>query len=252
MKAVNAHRPATRSDAPSPWRAGVDARPTTGGALREAGLQLSDWSRVSQQRAAARSLEQTDDVPHRSPQAKHMQWARGFRTTSIHPAKTERERFRTLGTPIRRTTAFETANIWLCKAESRGCAPVCAPVQRKRYLRVCASWIAQSASRSDAIPGSWVSGVWSALLSRGRPIGPPPCASRLSIAMRLSRHAKNAMRLYRIGVDDVERTLANPSDRELDERGNLRLAGKAGDGRPILVVAAGDEPGLVITVFLRS
>ncbi len=70
--------------------------------------------------------------------------------------------------------------------------------------------------------------------------------------MKLSRHAKNAMRLYGISVDDVEFTVANPSGRELDERGNLRLAGETGDGRPILVVAAGDEPGFVITVFLRS
>lgn len=60
------------------------------------------------------------------------------------------------------------------------------------------------------------------------------------------------MRLYRISVDDVERTVANPSGRELDERGNLRLAGETDDGRPILVVAAGDEPGFVITAFLRS
>jgi len=70
--------------------------------------------------------------------------------------------------------------------------------------------------------------------------------------MRISRHAKNAMRLYRIDVDDVERTVINPSGRDLDERGNLRLAGETGDGRPILVVVAGNEPGFVITVFLRS
>jgi hypothetical protein len=74
----------------------------------------------------------------------------------------------------------------------------------------------------------------------------------MSVAMRLSRHAKNEMRLYRINADDVERVLANPSARELDERGNHRLAGEAGDGRPILVVEAGDEPGFVITAFLRS
>lgn len=48
------------------------------------------------------------------------------------------------------------------------------------------------------------------------------------------------------------RTVANPSSRELDERGNLRLTGETGDGRPILVVVAGNEPGFVITVFLRS
>jgi hypothetical protein len=70
--------------------------------------------------------------------------------------------------------------------------------------------------------------------------------------MRLSRHAKNEMRLYRIGADEVEATVASPSSRELDERGNARLAGETGDDRPILVVVAGDDPDFVITVFLRS
>jgi hypothetical protein len=70
--------------------------------------------------------------------------------------------------------------------------------------------------------------------------------------MRLSRHAKNEMRLYRISVDDVDRTVAGPIRRDLDERGNARLAGETGDGRSILVVVAGDDPGFVITVFLRN
>jgi hypothetical protein len=70
--------------------------------------------------------------------------------------------------------------------------------------------------------------------------------------MKLSRHAKNEMRLYRIGADDVEATVANPDGRELDPRGNARLSGKTSDGRPMLVVVAGDDSGFVITVFLRS
>ena len=70
--------------------------------------------------------------------------------------------------------------------------------------------------------------------------------------MRFSRHAKNEMRLYRIGADDVEAAVVSPSSRELDERGNARLVGETGDGRPILVVVAGDDPDFVITVFLRS
>jgi hypothetical protein len=70
--------------------------------------------------------------------------------------------------------------------------------------------------------------------------------------MRLSRHAKNELRLYRIGRDDVEATIAGPLARGLDARGNARLAGETSDGRPILVVVAGDDPGFVITVFLRS
>ena len=62
----------------------------------------------------------------------------------------------------------------------------------------------------------------------------------------------NEMRLYGISADDVAATLARPAGGELDERGNSRLAGLTGDGRPILVVVAGDDPGFVITVFLRS
>jgi hypothetical protein len=60
------------------------------------------------------------------------------------------------------------------------------------------------------------------------------------------------MRLYGISPQDVEEALANPAGRTTDERANTRLAGKAGDGRPILVVVAGDDPDFVITVFLRS
>ena len=70
--------------------------------------------------------------------------------------------------------------------------------------------------------------------------------------MRLSRHARNQMGLYGIGRQDVEATLANPADRDTDERGNERLLGNAADGRPILVVVARDDASFVITVFVRS
>jgi hypothetical protein len=70
--------------------------------------------------------------------------------------------------------------------------------------------------------------------------------------MRLSRHARNETRLYRITQQDMERTVAEPADRELDDRGNVRLAGQTAYGRPILVVVAGDDPEFVITDFLRS
>jgi len=70
--------------------------------------------------------------------------------------------------------------------------------------------------------------------------------------MRLSRHARNEMRLYRIASDDVESTMREPATREFDDRGNTRLAGETADGRPILVVIAGDDPDFVITVFLRT
>jgi hypothetical protein len=60
--------------------------------------------------------------------------------------------------------------------------------------------------------------------------------------MRLSRHAKNEMRLYRIDAEDVEATMKEPGARGIDDRGNARLSGETGDGRPILVVVAGAEP----------
>jgi hypothetical protein len=60
------------------------------------------------------------------------------------------------------------------------------------------------------------------------------------------------MRLYRIGADDIHATMLEPATRELDARGNARLAGETGAGRPTLVVVAGDDPDFVITVFLRS
>lgn len=60
------------------------------------------------------------------------------------------------------------------------------------------------------------------------------------------------MRLYRIDPEDVEATMTNPAGRGLDGRGNARLIGETADGRPILVVIAGDDADFVITVFLRS
>jgi len=60
------------------------------------------------------------------------------------------------------------------------------------------------------------------------------------------------MRLYRISVQAVETAAARPVSRDLDRKGNVRLSGKTGEGRPILVVVAGDDPDLVVTVFPRS
>jgi hypothetical protein len=70
--------------------------------------------------------------------------------------------------------------------------------------------------------------------------------------MRLSRHAKNEMRLYGIDLADVQATVETPASRTVDEQGNARLVGETRDGRPILVVVAGDDPGFVITVFVWS
>ncbi len=60
------------------------------------------------------------------------------------------------------------------------------------------------------------------------------------------------MRLYRIASKDIEATMNEPVSRELDDRGNARLAGETADGRPILVVVAADDPDFVVTVFRRS
>lgn len=70
--------------------------------------------------------------------------------------------------------------------------------------------------------------------------------------MRLSRHARNEMRLYRISLQDVEAVVTDPAGQDLDDRGNARLTGETEDGRPILVVVARDDPDFVITTFLRS
>ena len=75
---------------------------------------------------------------------------------------------------------------------------------------------------------------------------------KMHAGMRLSRHARNEMRLYSIALDDVESAAGDPVARDVDDRGNTRLTGPTVDGRLILVVVAGDDPDFVITVFLRS
>lgn len=70
--------------------------------------------------------------------------------------------------------------------------------------------------------------------------------------MRLSRHARNEMRLYAISIEDVEAAIAAPAVRAVDERGNAQLSSETGDGRRILVVVAQDDLDFVITVFPRS
>lgn len=60
------------------------------------------------------------------------------------------------------------------------------------------------------------------------------------------------MRPYGISVEDVEAVVAAPAVREVDERGNTRISATVDDGRRILVVVAGNDPGFVITVFPRS
>ena len=70
------------------------------------------------------------------------------------------------------------------------------------------------------------------------------------MALRLSRHARNAMRLYRVGRTDVDAILANPVETGQDGRGNLVVIGYLGRRRIRIVIAA-DEPDFVITVHER-
>jgi hypothetical protein len=46
--------------------------------------------------------------------------------------------------------------------------------------------------------------------------------------MRLSRHARNAMRLYGISQDDVESVIANATNRDRDDEATLASAARPG------------------------
>jgi hypothetical protein len=66
--------------------------------------------------------------------------------------------------------------------------------------------------------------------------------------MRFSRHAKNKMRLYGIGRDEVL-AIISPANRAGEDRhGNLRYIGKV-RGLSICVVRARDDLTTVITVY---
>jgi hypothetical protein len=68
--------------------------------------------------------------------------------------------------------------------------------------------------------------------------------------MRFSRHARNGMRLYRVGIADVQAIVANPLETSQDGKGNLVAVGLVG-GRRVRVVIACDDPDFVITVHER-
>jgi len=57
------------------------------------------------------------------------------------------------------------------------------------------------------------------------------------------------MRLYGISRAEVASAIWRPRSREVDERGNARLAGVDRKGCAIIVVVAADDPGFVITTF---
>jgi len=68
--------------------------------------------------------------------------------------------------------------------------------------------------------------------------------------LRLSRHARNQIRLYRVTIGDVEAVVANPAGSNQDGKGSRRLVGLVA-GRRLRVVIAADDPGFVITVHER-
>jgi len=70
--------------------------------------------------------------------------------------------------------------------------------------------------------------------------------------VRLSRHAKNQMRLYGISLGDVEAVAEFPDEVDRDESGNWRLEGVGIADRAIIVVVAGDRADFVITTFPRG
>lgn len=69
--------------------------------------------------------------------------------------------------------------------------------------------------------------------------------------MRFTHHARNKMRQRGISPADVRVALANPHETRQDDRGNPVIAGVV-EGRPLVVVLAADDPGLVITVYWRK
>ncbi len=67
--------------------------------------------------------------------------------------------------------------------------------------------------------------------------------------MRLTRHAANRRRLYRVGLDEIELMVRTGRTLEADTRANRRLAGTSADGRDFIIVIALDNPELVITLI---
>lgn len=59
------------------------------------------------------------------------------------------------------------------------------------------------------------------------------------------------MRLYRISEQEVERVVTTSHGVARDAKGNARLAGRADDGREIVVIVAADDPELAITLSLN-
>ena len=68
--------------------------------------------------------------------------------------------------------------------------------------------------------------------------------------MRLTRHARRRLRLYRLSEADVSETLIASEEGDFDEHDNPRFTASV-RGRRIVVVVAKDQPDLVITAYTR-
>lgn len=67
--------------------------------------------------------------------------------------------------------------------------------------------------------------------------------------MRLTRHAKNKMRLDDLTADQVEQVLAHPDRIDKDAEGKPVLSGKTTDGCRLTVVLGLENPDIVVTVW---
>lgn len=65
--------------------------------------------------------------------------------------------------------------------------------------------------------------------------------------VRLTRHARNRMRLYSVTRDEVAEVVAGRARLDRDEKGNFVIAGEVA-GRTLVVIVAADDPKLVITL----
>ena len=69
--------------------------------------------------------------------------------------------------------------------------------------------------------------------------------------MRISRHARNNMRLYQISRDEIEESIKTPDER--DKEGRYHVAYKIFSDRfsslPLKVVYAVDKEPFVVTVY---
>jgi len=69
-------------------------------------------------------------------------------------------------------------------------------------------------------------------------------------SLRLSRRARNNLRLYGLSVGDVVAVLEDPIRTTRDHTGNPRFDGRVGD-KVVRVAIARDDPTRVITAFER-